>query len=167
MREAREMKKLTYAIFITLMLGIAFTPATLYAWANGTAPWGAPVMPGGTTVKSDSTTTFAEYDLPFQQVLEWYKNELKANPDVKYRDWSDQMYIEDQGGANWHSIGISKGDGAKTKVKITRDNMTWIMSTLLIRFAGVFFVLCILWIFLNINSAVMKKLFSDKAKQKA
>ena len=138
------MKKLTYAIFVTLMLGIAFSPVTVHAWANGTAPWGAPVMAGGTPVKSDTTTSFIEYNVPFAEVLAWYKDQLKSNPDVKYRDWSDQMYIEDQGGLNWHSIGISKNDGAKTTVKITRDNMTWIMSTLLIRFAGVFLVLCIL-----------------------
>jgi len=161
------MKKVIYAIFITVMLGIAFSPASVYAWANGTAPWGAPVMQGGTPVKSDTTTTFIEYNAPYATVLEWYKDQLKTNPDVKYRDWSDQMYIEDQGGLNWHSIGISKNDGAKTTVKITRDNMTWIMSTLLIRFAGVFFVLCLLWVFLNINGAVMKKLFPEKAKAKA
>ena len=159
------MKKIIYAVAIVMMLGIALSPASVYAWAKGEAPWGAPVMPGGTTVSTEQTTTFIEYNLPYETVLAWYKDALKNYPDEKYRDWNDQMYIEDQGAANWHSIGISKTGGPnKTTVKITRDNMTWIMSTLLIRFAGVFFVLCVLWIFLNINSAVMKKVFADKAK---
>ena len=47
-------------------------------------------------------------------------------------------------------------------MKIVKDNLTWIFSTLLIRFAGVFLVLCILWILLNINSIVMKKFFAKK-----
>jgi hypothetical protein len=78
------------------------------------------------------------------------------------------MYIEDQGAAPWHSIGIQKGSGNKTMVKIVRDNFTWIFSTLLIRFAGVFIVLIVLWILLNLNGIMMKKYFSGKeAKAKA
>jgi hypothetical protein len=158
------MKKIIYAIFITVMLGVAFTPASVYAWANGNAPWGAPVMPGGTTLTAERTVLITEYNMPYQQIYTWYKEQLKTYPDAKYRDWADQMYIEDQGGLNWHSIGIQKTGGSKTTVKITRDNMTWIMSTLLIRFAGVFFVLCVLWLFLNANSAIMKKFFPEKKK---
>jgi hypothetical protein len=158
------MKKIIYAIFITVMLGVALTPASLYAWANGDAPWGAPIMPGGTVLHTERTVQLIEYNLPFEQVFAYYKLQLKNLPDAKLRDWAEQAYIEDQGGMNWHSIGIQKGGGAKTTVKITRDNMTWIMSTLLIRFAGVFFVLCVLWLFLNANSAIMKKFFPEKKK---
>jgi hypothetical protein len=162
------MKKLIFAISIGFVLGMVLAPLSVHAWASGDSPWGAPVMPGGKIVRTESTATYIEYDIPWQKVLEFYKESLKAYPDEKLRDWKDQMYFEDQGGANWHSIGISKTDGpSKTTVKITRDNLTWIMSTLLIRFAGVFLVLCILWIFLNVNSAVMKKFFPDKKKVKA
>jgi hypothetical protein len=160
------MKTLICAIFVSLMIAVTFSPAPVHAWANGTAPWDAPVMPGGKILKTDDTTMFIEYEMPPQAIVAWYKEALKNYKDEKWRDWAEQTYIEDQGGANWHSIGISKGGGAKTTVKITRDNMTWIMSTLLIRFAGVFLVLCILWVLLNINSAIMRK-FASGAKKAA
>lgn len=162
------MKRVISATFFaSLMLAVVLTPLSVSAWADGEAPWGAPVLAGGKTVKTEATAVYIEYDLPYAQVFEFYKEAMKKYPDEKFRDWKDQMYIEDQGGANWHSIGISKDGGSKTMVKITRDNMTWIFSTLLIRFAGVFLVLCILWIFLNINSMVMKKFFPEKKKAKA
>ena len=159
------MKKIIYAIFVaTAVLGIALSPSSVFAWANGEAPWGAPIMPGGTVLSTEKTAQVIEYNANFEKVYQWYKDSLKSYPDAKYRDWKDQLYIEDQGGMNWHSIGISKNMGEKTQVKITRDNMTWIMSTLLIRFAGVFLVLCILWLLLNINSFAMKRFFPDKKK---
>jgi hypothetical protein len=162
------MKRTIFAILTGIMI-MAFAPLALHAWGGGEPPWNAPVMAGGTTIKTESTAIYIEYNLPYEKVYEFYKDALKKYPDEKYRDWKDQMYIEDQGGAQWHSIGISKEGGPnKTVVKITRDNMTWIFSTLLIRFAGVFFVLCILWVFLNLNSAVMKRFFPDtKGKAKA
>ena len=159
------MKKIIYVMFVISALAIAFSPSSAHAWANGTAPWDAPVMPGGTTISTERTAMVIEYNVPHAKVLEWYQEALKKYPDEKIREWKDQTYIEDQGGANWHSIGIQKGGGDKTVVKITRDNMTWIWSTLLIRFAGVFIVLCLLWVLLNINSAIMKKAFASKAKK--
>ena len=168
------MKTILYAMCVAAVLAVAFAPASSYAFAKGDPPWGAPVMPGGKIVKTESTAVYIEYNQPYDKVLAWYKDALKDYRDkamniefTKYRDWKDQMYIEDQGAANWHSIGISKTGGPNTTVKIVRDNFTWIFSTLLIRFAGVFLVLCILWILLNINSAVMKKFFSDKPGTKA
>jgi hypothetical protein len=159
------MKKLFYIICISVALGIAFSPATSLAFfGGGEPPWEAPIIPGGKTVKTEDAAIFVEYDQKYEQVLAWYKEALKTYPDEAYRDWKDQTYIEDQGGAKWHSIGIYKGTGDKTTVKITRDNYTWVFSTLLIRFAGVFLVLCILWILLNINSAIMRKFFPEKKK---
>jgi len=159
------MKRLIYVMFVISVLAVAFSPSPVHAWANGTAPWDAPVMPGGTVISTERTAMVIEYNLPHAKVLEWYLEAFKKYPDEKVREWKDQTYIEDQGGANWHSIGIQKGGGDKTQVKITRDNMTWIWSTLLIRFAGVFIVLCLLWILLNINSAIMKRAFANKPKK--
>ena len=165
------MKKMIYGFYFALILGIALLPAQGRS-ADNPLPakqWDAPVMPGGTLVKTSATAVFIEYNLPYEKVLAWYKEALKNNKDphfnvdwTKYRDWNDQMYIEDQGGAKWHSIGISKGGGEKTTVKIVRDNMTWVFSTLLIRFAGVFIVLCFLWILLNISGSAMKRFFSNE-----
>lgn len=152
------------------MIAMVLSPA--YSSAADTPlpdkQWEAPVMPGGTVVKTEDTAVFIDYDLPYEKVLAWYKDALRNYKDGKYRDWNDQMYIEDLGGAKWHSIGIFKGGGNKTTVKIVKDNMTWILSTLLIRFAGVFVVLCVLWILLNLSGAAMKRYFpSQGAKAKA
>jgi hypothetical protein len=165
------MKITTYVIviFFGLIMGLALAPVP--GSANAPLPdkqWEAPVMPGGTLVKTEDTAVYIDYDLSYEKVLAWYKQVLKEYKDEKYRDWSDQMYIEDQGGAKWHSIGIFKGGGDKTRVKIVKDNLTWVFSTLLIRFAGVFAVLCILWLLLNLSGAAMKKFFpSEEIKAKA
>lgn len=165
------MKNKTNIIFFCLLIGIALLPVGVSAQAPlPEKQWEAPVMPGGTIVKTEDTAVFIEYKATYDQLLAFYKEGLKNYKDpkyanvewAKYRDWEDQMYIEDQGGAQWHSIGIEKSKGDKTTVKIVKDNFTWIFSTLLIRFAGVFVVLCILWILLNINSFIMKKFFAEK-----
>jgi hypothetical protein len=162
-------KKIISAIFFSLMIIATFTPAVLAADAPlQDKQWEAPVMPGGTLVKTEDTAVFISYNLPYDQVLAWYKKSLENYKDEKYRDWKEQMYIEDQGGAKWHSIGIYKDGGASTTVKIVKDNWTWIFSTLLIRFAGVFVILIILWILLSISNAIMKRAFANEvAKPKA
>jgi hypothetical protein len=164
-----KMIKLIYAIFFSLMIVATFSPVLRAADAPlQDKQWEAPVMPGGTLVKTEDTAVFISYDLPYEKVLEWYKKALENYKDEKYRDWKEQMYIEDQGGAKWHSIGISKGGGTSTTVRIVKDNWTWIFSTLLIRFAGVFAILVTLWILLSISNAIMKKVFAkEAAKSKA
>lgn len=123
-------------------------------------------MPGGVLVKTEDTAVFIDYELPYAKVLEWYKGALGNYKDGRYRDWEDQTYIEDQGGAKWHSIGIFKGGGNKTTVKIVKDNWTWIFSTLVIRFVGVFVVLVMLWLLLSISSIITRKAIA-KAEEKA
>jgi hypothetical protein len=136
--------------------------------------WGAPIPPGSQVDKTEDTAVYIRVNMPFDQVLAWYKEAMKSykepqfNVDwAKFREWSDQVYIEDQGNARWHSIGIVKGSGATTTVKIVRMNMTWVFSTLLIRFAGVFGILCTLWLLLNLNNFIMKKFFPHGAGSKA
>jgi hypothetical protein len=156
--------KIISAIFFSLMVVVTFSAVLLAADTPlQDKQWEAPVMPGGTLVKTEDTAVFISYDRPYDKVLAWYKKALENYKDEKYRDWKEQMYIEDQGSAKWHSIGISKDGGASTTVKIAKDNWTWIFSTLLIRFAGVFVILVILWILLSISNAIMKKLFAKEA----
>jgi len=125
---------------------------------------GAPIMPEGREVAKESGRLSTEYGMPYKQVLTWYKDALKDYPDARYRDWDEEMYIEDQGGSKWHAIKISKTGGAKTTVTIVKDNWTWIMATLFIRFAGVFIVLLILWLFLNIATFIMLRLIKEEKK---
>lgn len=118
---------------------------------------GAPLMPDGNKVKEESGRLIMEYPLPYDTVFTWYKEALHRYPDARYRDWETEMYIEDQGISKWHAIRISKKDGQKTYVTIQKDNWTWIISTLIIRFTGVFVVLLVLWLFLNIAIYLLRK----------
>jgi hypothetical protein len=125
---------------------------------------GAPIMPDGTTLKQESGRLSTDYNLPYTQVLTWYQEALKRYPHARYRDWKEEMYIEDQGGSKWHAIIISKTGGPKTTVTIVKDNWTWIIATLFVRFTGVFVVLLVLWIGLNISGAVMQRFFKEEEK---
>ncbi len=127
---------------------------------------GAPIMPDGTKVKEESGRLITEYNLPYDKVFAWYKEALQRYPDARYRDWEEEMYIEDQGVSKWHAIKISKTDGPKTFVTVQKDSWSWIMATLFIRFTGVFVVLLVLWAALNIAIFVMRKTIKEnKAKQ--
>jgi hypothetical protein len=125
---------------------------------------GAPIMPDGKEVAKDSGRLATEYNLPYNKVLAWYQDALKDYPDARYRNWDEEMYIEDQGGSKWHAIKISKTGGEKTTVTIVKDNWTWIMATLLIRFTGVFVVLLVLWIFLNISTFIVLRFIKEEKK---
>ena len=127
---------------------------------------GAPIMPDGTKVSEEGGRYVSRYNLPYAQVLAWYQEALKKYPDARYRDWKEEMYIEDQGASRWHAIKISKTGGSRTEVTIVKDNWTWIIATLFIRFAGVFVVLLILWLGLNISGAIMLRFFKEQMKQK-
>ena len=128
---------------------------------------GAPIMPDGKEVSKDSGRLATEYNLPYNKVLAWYQDALKNYPDARYRNWDEEMYIEDQGGSKWHAIKISKTGGDKTTVTIVKDNWTWIMATLFIRFTGVFIVLLVLWVFLNISTAIVLRLIKEEKKKQA
>ena len=128
---------------------------------------GAPIMPGGKKVSEESGRYVTEYSLPYAQVLAWYKQALKDYPDARYRDWSHEMYIEDQGASRWLAITISKTGGSKTDVTIVKDNWTWIFATLLLRFIGVFVVLLVLWIALNIATFIMLRFVKEEQEPAA
>jgi hypothetical protein len=123
---------------------------------------GAPIMPGGTPLTGEPTRQNYELNLPYAQVLAWYKEALKRYPDARYRDWKEEMYIEDQGGSKWHAIIISKTGGPKTTVTLVKDNWTWIWATLVIRFIGVFVVLLVLWMGLNIAGFFIQRLIKEE-----
>lgn len=128
---------------------------------------GAPIMPDGTKVKEESSRLITEYNLPYDQVMTWYKEALQKYPDARYRDWEEEMYIEDQGLSKWHAIKISKTNSPKTFVTIQKDSWSWIMATLLIRFTGVFVVLLVLWIALNIAISIMRKTIKENKTKSA
>lgn len=151
------MKTSSLAVFVSLIVGLVVLPAVSIG-ADTPSPdkiFTAPVMPGGKIAEEEGGRVSVLYDLPYDKVNAWYVKIMEQYPDEKFREWKEQTYIEDQGGAPWHSIGISKEGGNQTTVTYVRDNWTWILSTLLIRFVGVFVVLMVLWMMLSIATRVM------------
>ena len=127
---------------------------------------GAPVVLQGTIL--DKTDARLEFKAPLShdQVVSFYQEALKGLPDIKFREWKASTYIEDDGSRSWHSITISKGDGQETTVVIMKDNWTWIIGTLVLRYIGVFAVLIVLFIGMSLSGAIISR-FVGKTKEAA
>ena len=123
---------------------------------------GVPVIPGGQTIKKTDARLELSSGLPHEEVLAFYKKALKEFEDIKFRDWKGAIYIEDGGSRPWHSITISKGDEKGAFIIISKDSWSWIIGTLLLRFIGVFVVLIVLFLGMNISgkiiSGIVKKM---------
>jgi hypothetical protein len=120
----------------------------------------APVISDAQVIEKTPSRLDLKTDLAHDEVLAFYKEALKDLDDIKYRDWSDATYIEDDGKRPWHSITISKGEG-ETTIIIVEDNWTWIIGTLILRYVAVFVVLMVLFICMTasgriVSSAVKK-----------
>ncbi|MBW2351933.1 MAG: hypothetical protein JRF51_01745 [Deltaproteobacteria bacterium] len=133
--------------------------------ASGEDFLGAPVIPGGKTV--DKTDVRLELNLPMShdEVVSFYREALKDFENIKFREWRDATYIEDDGKMLWHSITISKGGGDKTKVVILKDNWTWIIGTLVLRYVAVFGVLMLVFLGMALSGSIISR--SVKKKEKA
>jgi hypothetical protein len=106
-------------------------------------------------------------NLTHDEVLSFYKEALKDLEDIKYRDWSDATYIEDDGRRPWHSITISKGEG-ETTITIVKDNWTWIIGTLILRYVAVFVVLMVLFICMTVSGRIVSSIVKKaQAKKEA
>jgi hypothetical protein len=116
---------------------------------------GAPVIPTAKTIQKTKTRLELKTDSSHDEILKFYKEALKDYPHIKFRDWKDYTYIEDDGNLLWHSITISKDDKTGTSVVIVRDNWTWIVGTLLLRFAGVFVVLFIIFAAMTLSGWII------------
>lgn len=122
---------------------------------------GAPLVPESQVTSQTDKQIVLKTNLSHDQVIAFYKDALKASDkDTKYREWKEVTYIEDDGSLPWHSITVSKEQeaGAPVTVTITRDNWTWIVGTLILRFIGVFVVLALLWLGMSLSGAIMSRL---------
>ncbi len=128
---------------------------------------GVPIIPNSKIIsKGDKDIQFV-VNMSHDQVLKFYKDVLKGQADIRIREWKDSTYIEDDGNRKWHSITIYRkpiNDGIKVVIK--KDNWTWIMGTLVLRYVGVFFVLMTLLLALSvlgkIVSTIVKKIESKQ-----
>lgn len=124
---------------------------------------GAPVMPGGTVITQTDERLKKTYDVSYKAALDYYQEALKDQKEIKFLDRGDETYIEDHAARSWHSITITKVAGGKTEVVTVKDNWTWILGTLTLRFFGVFAVLICLYIVLEISGAIISRFVKPKA----
>ncbi len=126
---------------------------------------GVPLIPSAKVVEKTERSIKLDIPLSHDQILNFYKETLKDEKDIKYRDWKDMTYIEDDGARPWHSINIYKNQGAQTTVEINKDSWSWIIGTLILRFIGVFAVLVVLLIALAFAGLVLSRLFKEQPNQ--
>jgi len=127
----------------------------------------APVIPGAKVLLKTGSRLELSVPKGHDEVLKYYKTELKKFKDIRVREWKKDTYIEDDGKLPWHSITISKGDTNETKVIIVKDNWTWILGTLILRFVGVFIVLLLLFIAMGISGYIISRSVARSEGKKA
>ena len=127
----------------------------------------APVMTEAQVLEKTKSRLELKTNLTHDEVLAFYKEALKDLEDIKYRDWSEATYIEDDGNRPWHSITISKGEG-ETTITIVKDNWTWIIGTLILRYISVFVVLMVLFITMTLSGKIVSSAIKKaQAKKQA
>jgi hypothetical protein len=156
----KTMRKCMLSILILLLVHTA--PA-----ARGAESFlGAPVAPEGEIgLRQENRLEFMSPH-PHDQVLAFYKDAFKDEKDIRFRNWKDVTYIEDDGARSWHSITISKEYKNGTEIVIMKDSWTWIIGTLILRYIGVFIVLVLLLIGMAFSGAVISRWFKPPETQK-
>lgn len=143
------MKKIILMIIFLLVLLPSFAIADDFL--------GAPVISGGNIINKTDARLEMTIDMTHGDVLAFYKEALNGQPDIKFRDWKDATYIEDDGKQDWHSITISKKGDEGTDIVIAKDNWTWIIGTLVLRYIGVFGVLLCLFFGLSVSGKIISR----------
>jgi hypothetical protein len=143
---------------IYTIMAILFSLVLLPFLSNAEEFLGVPVIPKGEIIRQTKKRMVIRTGLSHDKVYAFYKDALKESPDIKFREWKDQTYIEDDGNMKWHSITISKGnDEVMTTVVIKKDNWTWIIGTLVLRYVGVFVVLLVLFLGMSLSGNIISR----------
>jgi len=127
----------------------------------------APLISGGEIIKKTETRLEMKAALSHDDIVNFYRDALKNHEDIKFRDWKDATYIEDDGKRPWHSITISKEDKEGTNIIIAKDNWTWIIGTLVLRFIGVFVVLLFLMLGMYASGSIISRSIKKMEQKKA
>ena len=127
---------------------------------------GAPVIPGGKSVTLDGSRLENHYEMGYDEAVNFYKKALKSEKYIKFWDRGGSTYIEEHLARPWHSITISTRDKGGTSIVILKDNWTWIIGTLVLRFIGTFAVLTCLYIALSISGAILSRTAKAEATKK-
>jgi len=142
---------------IILLTLIVCWLVSVSGWSRADDFLGAPVIPGAEQISKTKKRLELNSKKTHAEVLEFYKKALSQFSDIRYRNWKDDTYIEDDGKLKWHSITISKDDANGAVVVIMKDNWTWIIGTLILRFFGVFVVLLFLLIGMSVSGAIISR----------
>jgi len=116
---------------------------------------GAPVVSQGKENLRTDVRLEMKSSLSHDEVVLFYREQLKGAADIKFRDWKDATYIEDDGARPWHSITISKDEKDGATIVIIKDNWTWIIGTLILRYIGVFAVLLIVFVGMVVSGRII------------
>jgi hypothetical protein len=156
------MKKYSFILLVVILLLPAFIGAEEFEKFLD-----LPLISGAQTSQESEKRLEMKTGLSHDEALNFYKKVIKEKgyPDIKFREWKDATYIEDDGKLAWHSITISKNDSDGTTVAIVKDNFTWIISTLVIRYIGVFVVLLVLFLAMSLSGRVLSRLIQNKDKK--
>ncbi len=117
----------------------------------------APVFPQGKIIEKTDARLEMKTPLSHDEVMSFYREALEDAEDIKYRNWKDATYIEDDGNKPWHSITVSKGGKNGTEITIVKDNWTWIIGTLILRYIGVFMVLMVLFLGMLLSGKIISR----------
>ena len=155
------MKNYLFLFFILFLIVPSYSNAEVFLEA--------PIIPQGKTIQKTDSRLELKTNLSHGEVVAFYKESLKEYQDIKFREWKDSTYIEDDGKLPWHSVTISKGGEEGTTVVIVKDNWTWIIGTLILRYIGVFIVLLVLLFGMTISGAIISRSIKkiDAKKQEA
>jgi len=152
------MKKATLLFLILLMFPVV---------SNAEDFLGAPVVSQGKENLRTDARLEMKTPLSHDEVILFYREQLKDVPDIKFRNWKDATYIEDDGRMPWHSITVSKGGETGTEIIIVKDNWTWIIGTLILRYIGVFMVLMVLLIGMSVSGRIISRSVASMDAKKA
>lgn len=138
---------------LSLLLFLVLQPV----YSNEEDFHGAPVIDGGKIIQKTEARLEMISMVSHSDAVKYYEEALKGCQDIKIRQWKNATYIEDDGRLPWHSITISKEDKEGTNIVIMKDNWTWIIGTLILRYIGVFVVLLVLFLGISLSGAIISK----------
>jgi hypothetical protein len=149
-------------IFITVLICMTLIPQVSFSEDF----LGAPVPPNGKTEFRDDNRLEMKYETAYDDIVTFFKNAFQSEKHIKFWDRRDETYIEDHEARPWHSIRVQPVGQGGAKVTVIRDNWTWIIGTLVIRFAGVFGVLIVLYAAMAISTTIISRTMGAKGKRK-
>lgn len=149
--------------FLLALSVVCFATGT----ANADEFLGLPLVPGGEVMEKTEALLVMKAPLSHDQALEFFKNALNGQKDIKIREWESATFIEDDGNRPWHSINIPKHTNEKITITIKKDNWAWILSTLTLRYIAVFVVLMVIYVSILVSGKIISSALRRAEQKKA